>query len=263
MIGSLTLSGFPTGSRLLLARSPLVAGVLIGIALVAISGCSETGPHPVTDAEADRLAEALYANWEAGGVTFELNAAPAAGESVRVQGEVDFGDQAGYGLVNAVGEDSPVKGVIFTTTTILENIPDLVDASVAVGGPEFVWVARPVDTSAYQLDGLLGVVFGLATQQRDNPELISQSGAKWIRGDTLRDTAVDVFEYSPQARFWIEQGGTRLLRFEGNNATLTRPIVIDITEVGPVTQPTFADTDVVTPQDLDGLYDAYRRGSRG
>ena len=216
----------------------------------------------VTDSEADRLAEALFSNWDAGGATFELNAAPAAGETVRVQGQVDFTDQIGYGIVTAVGEDAPVTGVILTPTTVLENMPALVDASASFGGPSFTWVGRPMDTSAYQLDGLLGVVFDLATERRGNPELISQSGARGLRHDTLRDTPVDVFEYSPQARFWIEQGGTTLLRFEGKNSTLTLPVVIDVTELGPVTPPTFADADVVAPDDLQGLYDAYRRGSQ-
>lgn len=50
------------------------------------------------------------------------------------------------------------------------------------------------------------------------------------------------------------------LRFEGNNTTLTRPIVIDVTKVGPVKPPTFADDEVVTVDALQGLYDAYRRG---
>ncbi len=236
------------------------AGLLI--ALAAAPACSNGGPHTVTNAEADRLAEALYANGQAGGLTFELNAAPAPGESVRVQGEVDFADHVGYGLVTAVGEDSPVAGVIFTPTTILENIPTLVDAAAKVGGPTFTWVGRPMDSSAYQLDGLLGVVFGLATTQRDNPALISQSGARWLRHDTLRGTAVDVFEYSPQARFWIEQGGSKLLRFEGNSSSLSRPIVIDVTKIGPVTPPTFSDSDVATVDALHGLYDAYRRGSQ-
>jgi hypothetical protein len=74
-----------------------------------------------------------------------------------------------------------------------------------------------MDSSSDQLDCLLGVVFGLATTQRDNPALISQSGTRWLRHDTLRGTPSDVFEYSPQARFWMEQGGARLLRFEGSN----------------------------------------------
>lgn len=254
------MTGILAASRVSPAWRHIAAGASLAIALTAVTACSDSGPHTVTNAEADRLAEALYSNWDAGGVAFELNAAPAAGETVRVVGEVDFTDQIGYGLVTAVGEDSPVKGVIFTPTTILENIPALVDASATVGGAAFIWVGRPMDASAYQLDGLLGVVFGLATPQRDNPELISQSGARWLRHDTLRGTPVDVFEYSPQARFWIERDGTTLLRFEGNNATLTRPIVIDVTEVGPVTPPTFADADVVSVKDLQGLYDAYRRG---
>jgi len=50
------------------------------------------------------------------------------------------------------------------------------------------------------------------------------------------------------------------LRFEGNNTTLTRPIVIDVTKVGLVQPPTFADDEVVTVDALQGLYGAYRRG---
>ena len=52
------------------------------------------------------------------------------------------------------------------------------------------------------------------------------------------------------------------LRFEGNNTTLTRPIVIDVTKVGLVQPPTFADDEVVTVDALQGLYDAYRRGKQ-
>jgi hypothetical protein len=56
-----------------------------------------------------------------------------------------------------------------------------------------------MNSSSYQLDGVLGVVFGLETTHRDGP----------------------------QARFWVEQGGTTPLRLEGKYATLTRSVVID------------------------------------
>lgn len=249
-----------TGRRGRGTLTRVAAACVLALTLGAVSGCSSSGPHEVTEAEAERLAEALYANWEAEGLTFELNSTPRPGATVRVQGQVNFVNEVGYGLVTAVGEDAPVAGVIFTPTSVLENIPTLVDASAGFGGPEFTWVARPLDSSAYDLDGLLAVVFGLATEQRDNPALIMQSEARWLREDTLRGTPVDVFEYSPQARFWIEKDGTRLLRFEGNNDTLTRPIVVDVTELGPGTAPQFAESDVVTVDALDGLYDAYRRG---
>lgn len=52
------------------------------------------------------------------------------------------------------------------------------------------------------------------------------------------------------------------LRFEANNTTLTRHIVIDVTKVGPVQPPTFADAEVATVDALQGLYDAYRRGKQ-
>ena len=82
-------------------------------------------------------------------------------------------------------------------------------------------VGRPMDSSSCQRDGLLGVVFAFATTQRDNPALISHSGGRWLRHDTLRGTPVDVFEYCPHARFRMEQGGARLLRFEGRNPRQT------------------------------------------
>lgn len=117
---------------------------------------------------------------------------------------------------------------------------------------------RPVDTATYDIDGLVGVVLGLATTQRDNPELIAQGSTTWLRTDEVNGVVVDVFEYSPQARFWLEQGTSNLVRFEGNNELLNRPIVVDFLDHDPVDVPKVDEAQVAFIEDLGGLYEAYR-----
>jgi hypothetical protein len=231
------------------------------LAALALAGCSSpSGPRPVTSDEADRLSEVLFANYDGDGSHFVLNAAPTAGSTMQLEGEVDFVNGQGYALVAATGPESAVKGVIFSETVVLENIPPLVGLAASAGEEPFTWVARPLGSSAYQLDSLLGVLLGLSGEQRKNPLLLEQAGVQWLRTDTVSDTAVDVFEYIPQVRPWVEEGDTRLLRFEGNSSTLDRPIVIDLSEPGPVTLPQFLDLDVVQIDHVQDFYDAVRSG---
>lgn len=238
--------------------SALARLAIAALAVASLAACSGDGPHAVTASQADRLAEMLFTSYDAGGMTFEMTAQPSPGETTTVTGKVDFTTGIGYALVDATGADAPVKAAVFSSDVILESIPTLEQASEDTGGPSFVWVSRQVDTSAYDLDGLLGIVLGLAQQQRDNPELIQQSGTTWLRSDTLRGTKVDVFEYSDQARFWIAADGSTLLRFEGNNALLTRPVIVDVLELGPVQIPEISTADIVNASDLGELYGAYR-----
>jgi hypothetical protein len=240
----------------------IVTAVALVTATVALAACSSpTGPRPVTSDEADRLSEVLFLNYDEGGSHFVLNAAPTPDSAITIEGDVDFVNREGYALVSSTGSDGPVDGVIFSDAVVLENIPSLVNLASTVGVGSFTWVARPYDSTAYQLDSLLGVVLGLSGQQRENPLLLEQSGAQWLREDTVNGAPVDVFEYSPQVRLWVEKDGTRLLRFEGNSSTLDRPIVVDLTEPGPVTLPRIQEDDVVQVGQIQDLYDAVRTGS--
>lgn len=111
----------------------VLCALLVGA--TSLTACADDGPRPVTTEEANRLAEMLYANWDAGGATFQLSAAPRPGETTYIEGRVNFKELAGYGLVSAVGRDGPVEGVLFTETTIFESIPTLVTASQELEGP--------------------------------------------------------------------------------------------------------------------------------
>lgn len=237
----------------------VVALVAVGATLAGCSG--PEGPRPITSDEADRLSEVLFLNYDDGGSHFVLNAAPTPESAITIDGDVDFVNRQGYALVSSTGSDAPVDRVVFSDAMVLENIPTLVDLAATVGVGSFTWVARPFDSTAYQLDSLLGVVLGLSGQQRENPLLLEQSGAQWLREDTVNGAPADVFAYSPQVRLWVEKDGTRLLRFEGNSSTLDRPIVVDLTEPGPVTMPQIQDSDVVQVEQVQDLYDAVRTGS--
>lgn len=240
------------GWRALAAATALALGV---------TACADNGPHAVTSDEATRLADMLYTLWESGGMSFELTSQPAPGVSTHLVGEVDYTQGIGYATVTSTGADAPVDAVIFTDVAVLEHLPDLVAYNDSLGVDRFTWVSRPLDPTSYDLDGLLGLLAGLATERRDNPELIQQGGATWLRSAELRGMTVDVFEYSEQARFWVEAGTSRLVRFEGNNTALTRPIVIDVLELGPVEPPDPAADEVIDYADLGDLYQAYRTAS--
>ncbi|WP_291378599.1 hypothetical protein [Demequina sp.] len=232
------------------------------LTVLALAACSSpSGPRGVTSEEADRLSEVFFTNFDNEGAHFVLNAAPTPGTAMVIEGEVDFVEAQGYAVVSATGSDAPVHGVIFSEAVVLENMPQLVDLAATAGQQPFTWVARPFDSTAYQLDSLLGVLLGLSVQQRENPLLLEQAGVQWLREDAVNGVAVDVFEFSPQVRLWVETGGTRLLRFEGNSSTLDRPIVIDLSEPGPVTLPLVEEADVVQVADVQDLYDAVRSGA--
>lgn len=231
---------------------------LAAVAALALAGCSSGGERPVTPDEADRLAEMLFDTYDAGGFTYLLTAQVSQGETVQLEGAVDFTTGVGWANVTASAADAPVAAIVFDGTTMLENIPSLTDALTELGEPAADWVARDFDSSASDLDALAGIVMGLGTAQRDNPELIQQGSTRWLRSDTLRDTKVDVFEYSPQARFWLEKDGTRLLRFEGNNAAMTRPVIVDVIDIQAVTDPEISPDAVVSIDDVQDIYASHR-----
>jgi hypothetical protein len=59
------------------------------------------------------------------------------------------------------------------------------------------WLSHPLDASTSRLDALLISLGGLANDRPDNPVLIQQAGALWLRTDTIDGTPVTVFAAPP------------------------------------------------------------------
>ena len=59
------------------------------------------------------------------------------------------------------------------------------------------WISHPLDASTSRLDALLITLSGLGSDRPDNPVLLAQSGAMWLRTDTVDGTPVTVFAAPP------------------------------------------------------------------
>ena len=233
-----------------------LAAIAFSVVLVASLGAcaAPTGPHPITEDEADRLADVLYTTYQDGGASFSLSSLWQDGTTVQLTGDIDFGGGAGVADLVSTGPDAKVASVAWFQDSMLEYIPSLITLAEQqdVGG--FRWVARPVDTTKYRVDAQIAILRALASQVRENAQLLRQNGATWLREDTLNGTDVDVFQYGISTRYWVEKGTTRLVRFEGNNADGNNPVIIDLSDPGPrsIDLPTLDET--VAIQDVAELY---------
>lgn len=225
------------------ARVVTVAAVA-ALVLVLVTGCgSDSGEpetetvRPVTDVEAARMAETLFNDHDVGGADFEVNAMMPDGTRITMEGEVDWVHHAGHADVQIdATADAAVTEVIWTDSVVFERIPALSELAAALGKPVADFYARPPSIADRHLDAMIQLLTSLGTEQRDNAVLIAQTpGTAWLRSDVVPGTeiAVDVLRYGEQTIYWIGEGGVTLYRFEGNNSSVTRPVVIDLRRHGP------------------------------
>lgn len=238
----------------------LLRVVVVGSLLVSCGGSDDKSgePAPLTQVQAERLSQAGYTNYLAKGAEFEANSAflgPGGNQSLTLTGLIDWEHHAGRAVVRGDGREAGITEVYWEETFILERRPAM-DAIVSgLGGPSAPWIARPPDPSTQQLDRLIGLIVGLASEQPDNALLVQQKeGSEFMRNDTLRDTAVEVLRYGNRNIYWLDAADGSMLRFEGNSAAGNAPVVIDILERKAVDAPRPAAPDVVP---VDRVAEAY------
>ncbi len=213
--------------------------VVVCSALVVAACGGDEAPasteRPLTSEESSLLANALFQNVDRGGATFQLAVQVGEGATLNLQGEVDWREHRGYAQVSARNVEQGVREVFWSDDAVLEARDDLAPLLEQAGLPDSPWVVRDPDPEGRQLDQALALVTGLAAQQRDNPLLIEQEpGSAFVRTDTLRDVDVVVLRYGERAVYWLAVDDGRLLRFESDNATNTRPVVFDVLEFAEV-----------------------------
>lgn len=189
-------------------------------------------PKPLTAQQSERLAQAGYTNYLAKGAEFEANSAflmPGGTESLMLVGKIDWENHRGRALVRGEGKDAGITEVYWEQKFIVERRPGLDTVISSMGGPTAAWIARTPDPAARQLDRLVGLIVGMATEQPDNAVLIQQKeDAAYLRDDELRGTKVEVLRYSDRNIYWLDAGDGSMLRFEGNSAGGNAPVVIDV-----------------------------------
>ena len=219
----------------------------------------QNASRPLDLDESRRLAETLFNNYELGGADFEVQGEMPDGTFVRMTGEVDWVAHTGFAQVDITGTgDAAVTEVLWGEDIVLELIPALTELSIESGGSAARWFARPPDVDGHHLDSMIELVTALASEQRGNPGLIAQAdGTAWLRSDTVPGLEIDadVFRFGQSTRYWLEAGAVRMYRFEGNNSSSTRPVLIDLRNHGERTTPLPLETDVVELAEVEELHD--------
>lgn len=199
---------------------------------VALSGCaaspaSDNAPRPVSSTESELLALARFANFDHGSRGFTTTV-QERGVELRLQGWVDYPAQLGYAAVTG---DFRSQAMIWTDGTIgiIAREPDAQgDPLLPMPALDDPGLARDVmDPSASRLDALLGIISALGADRPDNPLLLRQAGALWLRADDVDGTPVTVFAAPPSdtprdasappltadsagLRLWLDTTGTML-----------------------------------------------------
>ncbi|WP_330277209.1 hypothetical protein OG205_16935 [Lentzea sp. NBC_00516] len=187
--------------------------------LLVLTACGSTTPRPLSIQEAERLALVRFSNYTTGISAFTASV-PSPGGRIVLDGRVDFVNHLGYAGMRTDGrEDAVSQGLLqwnlgrmaFATspsTTAVEPVP-VVD-----------WRVRALRERGSELDGALRLLVNLGSDRPENPQLLLQSTARWLRPDKIGDAAVDVFEGPRQKdaadarlRYWLDQDG-KLRRLE-------------------------------------------------
>lgn len=214
------------------ARWLLVAALALMPMLLA--GCvQEPQPHPLTDAESERLAVARFRNFDAGVRTIEVQLPDSSAGTITLSGWFDWANGVGYAAAN--NEDGSLGLVWWSETTIATRELPVDEPTLPI--PADGWASGPLDPANSTLTNILSVIGALGSDRPENPLLLRQSDAAWLRTDTIGDLAVDVFagpsgstgdessgdpETAP--RYWLDDTGLmhRIeLRLGGSTAWTT------------------------------------------
>jgi len=230
-------------------------GLLLLLLATVTAGCSSeaaapTSPRPLTTQEAERLAVVRFTAFNAGTRAFTGTLADARTQTA-LTGWLNYTDHTGYALATP----GPIEGQAGSGTPFLAQWNPTQIAQQPFPGntpplpvPTQGWTAGPLTASDSALATGLLVLISLSSDRPENPQLLAQSTATWIRHDTVNNTEVDVMTGPAAAdgtpggklRYWVDNAGN-LQKLELLLAG-DRWSVITFTDAPDVTVPPFGTT---------------------
>lgn len=207
---------------------PLVVMVVLG-AMLGVSGCapsdapdapasSQAAGSALSTEQAQRLAIFRFNNFDSGvrAVTFSI---PGA-QPVQFSGWIDYAAGAGYGFASTTVDGAADTGLLRFTSQSLGYQPTMLDKA-PFPVPADGWQDSALDPSATSLSNVVAVLLGLGNDRPDNPQLLQQTDALWLRSDDVDGVTVDVFagptsdapataapsNAAPTIRYWIDETG--------------------------------------------------------
>lgn len=206
-------------------------------AAMILAGCgSPPEPHALSQEQAELLAMARFTNYDRQIVGFHGRVPSAAG-TLDLAGRIDYVRGIGYGTLRTEG------GAGYGSAGVLQwnraALAFLVGAEQAGDTPPLgQWQLRPLQAPGGELDTALALLLGLGSDRPDNPQILRQSDARWLRTDTVDGRPVDVFEgpraagrqgaAAPRLRYWMAETG-ELVRVEARIGAAETDTSFDLT----------------------------------
>jgi len=171
---------------------PLLAA--LGLALTMAAGCTSssaaerTAGDPVTEEEAQFLAELLHRNEQHGGADFVVTAPYGEDTLLTLTGSVDFRDEVGRAqAVTSFGDGraEDTRTLFFTPEQVwVGDVVGLSEALAAAGAPQVAYLRRPVTTGTEDgppllVDVLTELLLNLSSRTADDPRAFLERGYTW------------------------------------------------------------------------------------
>lgn len=211
------------------------AGMLAGIGWTGTSCLRQHGQdeaRPLTDAEADRLAQVRLHNFESGPVAMSLRLPDEAGGG-GLTGQVDWSQPLINVATSRAGESKP-DGLIQAVPGLIAS-HDAISAADPAALPEQGWTVRrtradsagTADARQTATDIVLSAVLTLSSMKAADPQRL-RAKSKWLRQASIDGATVDVFRAPlmldtvlldqaadkaagksdvPEAVFWVDRDG--------------------------------------------------------
>jgi hypothetical protein len=210
-----------------------------GLVLLALVGCAPTAPiaespKALTSEQSERLAVTRFRNFDAGVRTVDATF-PAASGDVELTGLFDFATGVGYASVTV---DDVASGLVWWTHETIAVRSAAVDG-LPLPLPEDGWESGALDPSSTTLANSVALIASLGSDRPENPQLLAQSDAAWLRADSVGEALVDVFagpsadsvatassDLSARAVYWVDATGI-LLRFESPLTPAPAQLTVD------------------------------------
>ena len=204
--------------------------------LAALTSCAPAAEsaRPITTEESQLLAVVRFNNFNEGTRTVETSLRDA-GTDLTLAGWVDYSTSTGFAMLTETATST--SSLLIWDATTLAARPATAAESEALAQPPISIPAITEDFGTAPLSPqgalhpLLAILIALGNDRPDNPLLLQQGGALWLRADTVGGTPVTVFSgpTSPtdetveqpstvdpdaaNARYWVDADGL-LLRCE-------------------------------------------------
>ena len=221
----------------------------IALCVIAVVACSppvtEPQPRPLTTEESQLLGITRFTNFDTGtrSVTFGVN---DSGSDLQMTGWFDYQEGAGYGLLTEAG--TPNSLLMWTSDTLWVHAPQEGETTAPLPAPNLepgteAWRSGPLTPAASTLHTALLITAELGIDRPENPLLLQQNEALFIREDVAGGVNVSVFtgpggltdtkppEPVSQLRYWVAEDGL-LMRTEVQLGT--QWVTIDLGDGTPV-----------------------------